>query len=158
MEASPLYRTIMNYLFVLLRRSGFGILNLTILIALCALAAKWTWVFLAPAPAAVPGVTVTPTGDAAETILDRHLFSNRIVMNLPPPNLKLEGVFAAVNGAGGVAIFQDSGGKSMMVPSTAQILPGMRLDAIYKDHVVIDRDGVKSRLNLEEKAPPVTLN
>lgn len=148
----------MKYLFVLLRRSGFGILNLVMLIALCALAAKWTWVFLTPVPQAMPDGVEMQTGDAAEAILDRHVLSNRTVMNLPPPNLKLEGVFAAANGAGGVAIFQDSGGKSMMVPSTAQILPGMRLDAIYKDHVVIDRDGVKSRLNLEEKSPPLILN
>ncbi len=148
----------MNYLFVSLRRSGFGILNLIMLIALCALAAKWTWVFLTPVTQALPGGTYMPTGDAAETIIDHRLLNNRTVMNLPPPNLVLEGVFAAANGSGGVAILRDSGGKSMMLPSTAQIQPGMRLDGIYRDHVVIDRDGVKSRLNLKENAPPLTLN
>ncbi|HET9112897.1 MAG TPA: type II secretion system protein N [Burkholderiales bacterium] len=148
----------MKFLFALLQRSGFGILNLALLIALCAMAAKWTWIFLTPVTPVVPAGVDMPAGDAAETIIDHRLLNNRTVMNLPPPNLVLEGVFAATNGSGGVAILRDGGGKSMMVPSTAQIQPGMRLDGIYRDHVVIDRDGVKSRLNLKEDAPPLTLN
>ena len=149
----------MKHLSVLLQAYGFRALNLFMLIAMCALAAKWTWVFLTPEPRPVLIGTDSPAVmQPAETILGSHLFSHKIIINQPPPNLKLEGVFALENGAGGAAIFQDSSGKSIMVQSAAQILPGLRLDAIYKDHVVLDRDGAKMRLNLEEKSPPLILN
>jgi hypothetical protein len=139
-------------IFVLLQRFGFKFLNVVMLLALCALAAKWTWVFLAPAPVALPEETDIPVAQAAHLIIADHLLTGRETSGRPPSNLKLEGVFADENRGQGVAIFQLSG-KSIMVPLKGQIMPGTSVDAIYPDHVVLDNNGVKESLNLEEKSP-----
>ena len=140
-------------IFVLLQRFGFKFLNVVMLLLLCALAAKWSWVFWAPAPIPLPEVPDIPVAQAAQLIIADHLLTSKETSGQPPADLKLEGVFAAENGGQGVAIFQLSG-KSIMVPLKGQILPGMRVDEIDQDHVVLDHDGVKERLNLEVKTFP----
>jgi hypothetical protein len=139
--------------FVLLQRYGFRFLNIVMLLALCALAAKWTWVFLAPAPIALPEVPGIAVTQAAQSIIADHLLTGKETSGQPPYNIKLEGVFAAENKGQGVAIFLLSG-KSVMVPLKGQVMPGMSVNAIDQDHVVLDYDGVQERLNLEEQSPP----
>ncbi|MHB1677360.1 MAG: type II secretion system protein N [Sulfuriferula sp.] len=146
----------MKHLFALLQRSGFEFLNFVLLLALCAMAAKWTWVFLAPVTVAIPENVDISTKQAAESIIADHLLAGKAAIERPPPDLKLEGVFAVEGGDRGIAIFQSTG-KSMIVPLKGQVMSGMMLDAIYKDHVVLDRNGAKARLNLEENPPPVAL-
>ena len=145
----------MKHLFVLLQRSGFGILNFVMLLALSALAAKWTWVFITPSPVAMLEEAGNPKRPL-DAILADHLLTRKVVLDSPPPDIKLEGVFAAQGNHEGYAIFQ-SGGKNILVPLTGLVMPGIRLDAIYTDHVVFNREGVKMRLNLEEKSPPLDL-
>ena len=146
----------MKHIFVLLQRSGFGFLNFLILLALCAVAAKWTWIFLAPASVALLKTPNRPAGQSAEAIIADHLLTSKTSLDHPQLNIKLVGVFATEGNHQGVAIFQGAAG-GIMVALKRQVMPGIRLDAIYKDHVVLDRDGTKVRLNLEESAPPINL-
>ena len=146
----------MKHLIVLLKRSGFGLLNFLALLAFCALAAKWTWVFLAPAPVAVLEQSDSAVMQGAATIIASHLLTGKMVLNQAPADIKLQGVFAAKNDAQGYAIFQ-TGGDSVMVPINGQVIPGTTLEAIYKDHVLLNRDGAKMRVELEQDAPPLNL-
>ncbi len=142
----------MKHLFVLLQRSGVGLLNFALLLALCALAAKWTWVFLAPATVAASQEPAAMPRQPANAIIADHLLTAKVAMERPPSNIKLEGVFAVEGANQGIAILQTTG-EAMMVPLKGLVSPGMTLDAIYKDHVVLNRDGAKARLNLQESAP-----
>ena len=146
----------MKHLIILLKRSGFGLLNFLTLLAFCALAAKWTWLFLAPAPVAVLEQPDSSVMQGAATIIASHLLTGKMVLNQAPGDIKLQGVFAAKYDAQGYAIFQ-IGGNSVMVPINGQVVSGTRLAAIYKDHVLLDRDGAKMRLELEQDSPPLNL-
>lgn len=145
----------MTHIFVLLQRYKFNFLNFIALLSLCALAAKWTWVFLAPVPLIVSKSTPPSTQKLAQSIIAAHLLTSNSSTNQPLLNIKLVGIFAAdsMNKTNAVAIFLVSG-QSIIVPLNGQIVPGVRMIEVDKNHVVIERNGETEHVNLEVNSPP----
>lgn len=141
-----------------LQRSGFLLLNFCMLLLLCALIAKWTWVAFAPPPLLVMAKEDDASNKMRASVLDVHLFSNRATRELRTVHLgiKLVGLFASGQDRHSVAIFR-ANGKDNAVPLKGEVMPGVKLEAIHANYVLLEHDGALDRLDLEEEAPRIRL-
>ena len=109
--------------------------------------AHWTWVFLAP-----PEIAKTPDGDAG---VDMAAIAKLFGASAPASSsattagLKLKGVVAPDEGAIASAIFSTGGGKDIAVFVDREISPGLKLVEVKADHVIVSRNGVNERIDLE---------
>jgi general secretion pathway protein C len=117
------------------------------------LAARWFLYFLAPVevPPGHPREQVQ-FGPAAQALADAHLFGvaptrggGQVVSNL---NIKLKGVFAG--GASGAAIV-NAGGKDEAARVGGEIVPGVILESVHPQYMVLRRNGALERVNIEER-------
>jgi general secretion pathway protein C len=118
------------------------------------LAAGWFVYFSTPpvVPATPARETVTIAA-ATQTVADAHLFgvapaAGGIAMSTL--NVKLRGVFAGAGGAPGHAIV-NTGGRDQSAAVGAEIAPGVALESVHARHIVLKRNGVFERVNLEER-------
>lgn len=139
-------------------------LTLLLLLALAALLAHWTWRFAAPVP------PLPAAGARAEVSLTAQLASLRAagLFGADPGaaaapaerattlNLKLRGVFAALGGLPAMAIVGVEG-QDQAVSTRQEIAPGVVLDAVEPDHVVLLNRGVRERLELDPVGRPLSL-
>ncbi len=144
---------------------GVPQLNLLLLLALAALLAHWTWRFAAPVP------PVQASGARADIKLDTVLASlraaplfgaaggqaNASAEQVTTLNLKLRGVFAAPGGLSAMAILAVDG-KDQAIATGYEVVPGVVLDAVAPDHVILLNRGVRERLELEALGRPLTLD
>lgn len=156
-----------NAFFVSLRLPpwlGVPLLNLLLLLALAALLAHWTWRFAAPVPpVAASGARADIKLDAAlASLRAAHLFGTAqgqaadSAEQFTSLNLKLRGVFAALGGMPAIAILGVNG-QDQAVSTGYEIVPGVVLDAVAPDHVILLNRGVRERLDLEAVGRPLTL-
>jgi general secretion pathway protein C len=109
--------------------------------------AHWTWVFMAP-----PEIAKTPDGDAG---VDMAAIAK--LFGATPPatasastaGLRLKGVVAPDEGPIASAIFSTGGGKDVAVFVDREISPGVKLVEVKADHVIVSRNGVNERIDLE---------
>lgn len=110
--------------------------------------AHWTWVFIAP-----PEVARTPEGDAGvDMAAIAKLFGAAApssARTASTSGLRLKGVVAPDGGPIASAIFSTGGGKDIAVFVDREISPGMKLLEVKPDHVVVSRNGVRERIELE---------
>jgi general secretion pathway protein C len=152
--------------FDALRRTpwlGVPLLSLFLLLALAALLAHWTWRFAAPRPpAAVADARAeVRLGAALETLRAARLFGaaegpDTAVERETALNLKLRGVFAALGGLPALAILAVDG-QDQAVATGKEVQPGVTLDTVAPDHVILVNRGARERLELEEMGRPLTL-
>jgi general secretion pathway protein C len=117
------------------------------------LAARWLLYFVAPEEAPpVPRLERVPLGAAAQALADAHVFgiapagpAREMVSNL---NIKLRGVFAGGPDAPSLAIV-NTGARDETARVGGEIVPGVVLEAVHPQHVVVRRNGALERLNLE---------
>lgn len=138
-------------------------LNLLLLLTLAALLAHWTWRFAAPVPPMQTG------GARADIKLDAQLASLRAAHlfgaaqgrtdaaeRATSLNLKLRGVFAALGGQPAMAVLGVDG-QDQAVATGDEVVPGVVLDAVAPDHVVLLNHGVRERLDLDTLGQPLVL-
>jgi general secretion pathway protein C len=119
------------------------------------LAARWFWYFASPteAPVAPPRDPIVLSA-AAQTVAGAHLFGiapspvrGDVVSNL---NIKLKGVFASGGEALGFAII-NTGSRDETARVGGEIVPGVILESVYPQYVMLRRNGALERVNLEER-------
>jgi general secretion pathway protein C len=144
--------------------SGLPLLSLFLLVALAALLAHWTWRFAAPRPPS-PTVDVSADvklGEALDALRAVQLFGAReggahaATERATALNLKLRGVFAALGGLPALAIVNVDG-QDQAVATGQEIQPGVVLDAVAPDHVILLNRGARERLELDEMGRPLAL-
>ena len=109
--------------------------------------AYWTWVFMAPAQ-----VSSAPAGRG-----DVDLAAVAKLFGAAPPGestasaggLRLKGVIAPTPGVEASAIFSAGAGKDIAVYIDREVQPGVKLVAVNPDHVMVERAGVRSRIDLD---------
>ncbi len=113
--------------------------------------AYWTWRFAAPAPLASPP-------DRAVAPVDLPAIARLFGAAAPAssaadsaPGLRLKGVVAPTPGVAASAIFASPGGKDAAVFVGGGVAPGVKLDEVHPDHVIVARAGVRSRIDLEQR-------
>jgi len=155
----------LNAFFASLRRLpwlGAPLLNLLLLLALAALLAHWTWRFAAPVPpVAAGGARADIKLDAAlASLRAAHLFgaaqgqASASTEQATTLNLKLRGVFAALGGLPAMAILAVDG-QDQALATGYEVVPGVVLEAVAPDHVILLNRGVRERLDLEAVGRPL---
>jgi len=157
----------LNHVFARLSRVpwlGVPLLNLLLLLALAASLAHWTWRFAAPQPPLPPAdahADVKP-GAALDALRAAGLFgaaeggADTAAERATTLKLKLRGVFAALGGLPALAILAVDG-QDQAIATGQAIQPGVVLDAVAPDHVILLNHGVRERLALEQMGRPLTL-
>ncbi len=161
-----------------LTRRLFATINLALLAGLAIELALLTWQLVPRPPAPTIATTRTPeTAERPPMVASRptswdlarwHLFGEfrpqaapaRPVARQELPetrlNLTLRGVVSAEAGQGGGAIIDSGNGQEVYYPVGAELPGGARLQAVRKDHVVLERNGRLETLKLPKDgiAPP----
>lgn len=118
-------------------------------VVIAAMLAKWTWVFMAPKDTALP-----TTAAWKKTATADHLFGDVPATDESAAsslcNVQLIGVFA--HPTAGFAVLSVEG-KQLGVGLGEWVMAGARLVETKADHVLIERAGIKSRLDLPVGTP-----
>ncbi len=117
----------------------------TLVIVLAWQLAYWTWVFAAPAVAGAPGVSRPAVVDLAEIA---RLFGAAAPAGGSSGDLVLKGVVAPTPGVAASAIFAPRAGRDMSVFIGDDVRPGVKLVEVDPDHVLVERAGVRERIDL----------
>ena len=132
--------------------------TLLALALLCWVLARWTWVVIAPAAPPVPPPAATPIDlqAALDEILRARLFSGNAGAQPPAVpatrhDVQLAGVLATSPNGRGWAVLQLEGKPHQVAASGAEILPGVVLDQVLADHVVVRRQGNRERIELARR-------
>jgi type II secretory pathway component PulC len=132
--------------------------TLLALALLCWVLARWTWVLFAPAvPVVVPPAPAPIDLQAAlDDILRARLFSGQPGATPEPAittrrDLQLAGVLATAPQGRGWAVLQIEGKAHQVASSGSEIVPGVTLDQVFADHVVVDRRGNRERIDLARR-------
>jgi general secretion pathway protein C len=125
-----------------------------LVVALAWVAARWTWAFVAP-PGGARAVSAAPSVDLA---VAARLFGGDAQVASGPargsPALRLKGVVAPSAGSAGAAVLNVNG-KDVAVLMGGEIQPGVKLEEVLPDHVVVSRAGVRERVDLEVRMAAV---
>jgi general secretion pathway protein C len=126
------------------------ITSFVLFIALCVSAAYWGMQLFNPplrAVAAPPqSILPTPNLDAAASLLGGH--PTAVVAS----NFQLKGVVMASNPADSVAILVANGKKPQAVRTNAEVVPGVTVAEVQRDHVLLSERGVIKRVELPKDA------
>lgn len=113
------------------------------------LLAKHVWVLFAPAEHAVPGTTVAAQSTQAEQLFG---IANTATTSASLNGIRPIGIFASRK-SGFAVMMTDTG--QVGVGLGGEVVPGIRLVETQPDHVILERNGVKQRVNLS-RAPAAT--
>lgn len=138
--------------------------SLLLVIAAGVSAAGWTWkirsLFVVSAlPDSVGDIpneqVFAPGVSSARSIVNSHLFGQAggLTASLSSfgPQLKLFGTFSGSRKTPEYALIGIDGGRALPFSKGAEVVPGMRVEAVAIDHVLIIRAGVTERLNLPSR-------
>jgi len=132
--------------------------TLLALALLCWVLARWTWVLFAPAaPIVVPAAPAPVDIQAAlDEILRARLFSGKAAGEAPIAvtarrDVQLAGVFATAPQGRGWAVLQFEGKAQQVAANGTEIAPGLLLDQVFGDHVVVTRQGTRERIDLARR-------
>lgn len=132
--------------------SRFGrLVTAALVLAIAWQLAQWTWVFLAPSPAAAPRAAEGGVDLAAAA----RLFGASPPAGAQGPaasgsGIRLKGVVAPSASETGAAVF-NLGARDVAVRLGAELQPGVKLVAVERDHAVISRAGVRERIDLDTR-------
>ncbi len=115
------------------------------------LLARWTWLLLAPNTAVVMPLAPPASGVQAERLFGVAV--SAVTPQAALPDVKLVGVFA---GHPGFAVLELDGKRQMGLAAGGDVVAGVKLIEVAFDHVILERDGVRHRILLEEKSATVT--
>lgn len=134
------------------------LVNAGLLVVFLWLLSSWTWSFFPVSQSAPPRMQPPPqvaTGDAVAVISKARLFGGAAEPATPTGltslNFKLLGIFATHEKEGMVAIINLGEPKNKAVRAGEEVAPGIVLDMVFADHVLLRRQGVTERLNLDRK-------
>lgn len=144
------------------QKHGVVLLNGALFLLFLFVLAKWTWWLIL----ARPSIPLSQSGvrtvaeDAVGAVKRANLFGKyeekAAVAGVTTLNLKLLGVFASSDRNGMVAIV-NTGDKNKAMRVGEEVLPGVILDEVLAEHVLLRRQGVSERLDLDRRAGATVL-
>jgi general secretion pathway protein C len=120
------------------------ITSFILFIALCVSVAYWAMQLFKPPQRAVAAppqsIQPAPSLDAAASLFGGHSTASS--------NFQLKGVLMASNPADSVAILSENGKKPQAVRSNAEVVPGVTITEVQRDHILLSEHGVIKRVEL----------
>jgi Type II secretion system protein C len=141
--------------------SGINLLEFALLALLAASLAYWTWAAITPRATAATDWPAQPSVQD-RGLLKRDLFGAALeggtgTAGRASAGLTLLGVFSGAAPGKGRAILARQGAKPEVFAAGAPIADGLVLQEVYPDHVIVLRNGVAERVDLERVLAPVTV-
>jgi general secretion pathway protein C len=136
------------------------LLNGALLVLAAIVCAHWFWIFAAPVVTAPIETPLAEAARPAAMIQRAHLFG--ATANAPQvapvrTDLVLRGIYA--NRDGGMAVIALDRGRMVTVRAGEEIAPGIKLERVLRDHVLVNQGGITQRIELPQRkpldAPPV---
>lgn len=116
--------------------------------------ARWTLIFFVSAPLELPPKLEQTISTQLISVLAAHWFtpvSGQIAMATPRINFKLVGIYASTNSKPGFAVFKQADGKQLAVLINHEINSGIILQDIQPEAVVVEQQGNRQKLLLENR-------
>lgn len=117
------------------------------------LLAKWAWVLFAPRAASIAAAPEYGATTEAGKLFGVAVVAapvSGVVETTVLQNARLVGVFAAKTGQSGFAVLKLDDKRQVGVAVGQNVLPDVRLLEVHPYYVLLERNGVQQRLNLEE--------
>lgn len=123
--------------------------------------AHWFWKFAAPSPSVI-GSAVAPAARPLESIVAAGIFGTAPTVHataatLGASELHLRGISSTRRG--GMAVIAVDKGRTVTAAVGEEIVPGVKLDKVHPDHVIVTRAGIPQRLELPQRRstdqPPI---
>ena len=132
-------------------------LELVLVAALAISLAHWTWVAVSPVVVAAPSSSAGTDAARPEQIASQNLFGAASAgaatsARSASAGITLLGVFSGRRAGEGRAILVRQGGRPATVAAGESIAEGIMLREVHPDYVIILRDGVPERVDLERRA------
>lgn len=131
-----------------------ALVNYAMVAVLALVLAHWAWVLFAPIAPATPPVAPQPVPTQVAAIAQGHWFgagSPGMAPKSLPFSMKLVGVLGPAGNRPGFAIFRQGDGKQMHALLHQEIEPGIRIQSISAEAVILVRDGESFSVGLERK-------
>ena len=141
----------------LLHEAWIVLLELALVAALAISLAYWTWVAISPPSVAAPASAGALADDRSESPANRNLFGVASAGPAAAPRsasagLTVLGVFSGSRSGEGRAIIARQGARPVTVATGESIADGLSLKEVHPDYVIVLRDGIPERLDLERRA------
>ena len=128
------------------------LLNGALLVLAAVVCAHWFWIFAAPVVTAPIENPVAEVGRPAALIQRAHLFGASANAQQVAPvrtDLVLRGIYASRDG--GMAVIALGPGRMVTVRAGEEIAPGIKLERVLRDHVLVNQGGVTQRIELPQR-------
>lgn len=132
----------------------FLLLELALVAALAAALSHWTWLALAPRTLGTPSVADQGKPRAPAPAVKPHLFGAGQGGTAEVANsakLRLVGVVAPTASDSGRAVFALESGKSRSARVGEAVVPGIVVQSVHPDHVVLAHNGGREQLKLDRR-------
>ena len=131
-------------------------LELALVAAIAISLAYWTWAAISPASVAAPVLSTGSTSDHPEQLANRDVFGVASAGVTAGPRsagagLALLGVFSGKRPGEGRAILARQGSRPAIISAGESMADGIVLREVHPDHVIILRNGVPERVDLERR-------
>lgn len=146
--------------------AGIDLLELVLVAALGVGLAHWTWLAMAPRTAGAPSAIAQsaqpqPGAAAARQVFGAPGAASTAKRAASATGLVLLGVLSAREPGAGRAIIAIQGSRPALVAAGEPIADGVELQEVHADHVIVLRQGVAERIDLERRSrsspPPAAL-
>lgn len=146
----------------ILHEAWIVLLELALVAALAISLAYWTWVAISPPRVAAPTSADAPADARTEQLANRNLFGvaatgPATAARIASAGLTVLGVFSGSRSGEGRAIVARQGSRPVTVATGESIADGLSLKEVHPDYVIVLRDGVPERLDLERRAARVAV-
>jgi general secretion pathway protein C len=84
-----------------------------------------------------------------------NLFGRSAVAEVAPSNYQLKGIIVAPHARDSVAIIMVEGKPNFTIGIGKELLPGVKLQEVHRDHVIVSESGITRRIDLPAAAPHV---
>jgi type II secretory pathway component PulC len=130
------------------------VLSAATLVLLAIVCAYWFWIFAAPTGSAAVEPLTTATTRPLDAIRRARLFGEGAGVATAAPvrtDLVLRGISASKNG--GLAVIALDRSRTVTVRSGDEIAPGILLERVLHDHVIVVQNGMTQRIELPQRKP-----
>lgn len=118
--------------------------------------AKWFWIFLAPQSTFTASVADPSMGHEEGRIFGVAQTAEPANQGAALPNVQLLGVFTASSGKRGFAVMKIDTKNQIGVAEGEEAAPGTKLVEVHADYVILERSGMKHRVDMVNKSADST--
>jgi len=131
------------------------LLSSALILLMAIVCAHWFWRFAAPPIVAPIEATAVEALRPADTIRSARLFGEAAALPASSPQTRTDLVLRGISASrsGGLAVIALDRNRVVTVKAGEEIAPGIRLERVHSDHVIVVQNGTSQRIELPQRKP-----